>query len=72
MSRFKAGAAILLVCGTVSCASDDSSGRYSMSSRGAGIDIPAGKPVPMDLARKVAEQDCSRPVDFFLGNLRCK
>jgi len=43
-----------------------------MSSRGAGIDIPAGKPAPMDPARKVAEQDCSRPVDFFLGNLRCK
>lgn len=22
--------------------------------------------------RRVAEQDCSRPVDFTLGNLRCK
>ena len=72
MSHFKAGAAILLVCGTVSCASDDSSGRYAMSSRGSGIDIPTGKLEPMDPARKISEQDCSKPFDFFLGNIRCR
>ena len=27
---------------------------------------------PMDPARKVSEQDCTKPVDWTLGNLKCK
>ena len=27
---------------------------------------------PLDPARKIAEQDCSQPVDIALGNLRCR
>lgn len=27
---------------------------------------------PLDPARKIAEQDCSQPVDITLGNLRCR
>ena len=27
---------------------------------------------PMDAARKVTEQDCSKPIDLQGGNLRCK
>lgn len=30
-----------------------------------------GAPPPMDSARKVSEQDCSRPVVPDQGNLRC-
>jgi hypothetical protein len=30
------------------------------------------KPAPMDPERKIAEQDCSKPVDLYVGNLRCK
>ena len=34
----------------------------------------AGRPSPvqMDPARKVSEQDCTKPVDYSLGNIRCK
>lgn len=27
---------------------------------------------PMDPKRKITEQDCTRPVDWTLGNLKCK
>ena len=27
---------------------------------------------PLEEHRKVSEQDCSKPVDFSAGNLRCK
>ncbi len=27
---------------------------------------------PLDPGRKVTEQDCSKPVDLFAGNLKCK
>jgi hypothetical protein len=30
------------------------------------------KAPPLDPSRKVSEQDCSRPVDLFSGNLKCK
>lgn len=29
-------------------------------------------PPPMDPERKVVEQDCTKPVDFTTGNLKCK
>ncbi|HXM80676.1 MAG TPA: hypothetical protein VN929_01995 [Burkholderiales bacterium] len=29
-------------------------------------------PPPLDPGRKVAEQDCSKPIDLEAGNLRCK
>jgi hypothetical protein len=31
------------------------------------------RPVPeLDPDRKISEQDCSKPLDFSLGNIRCK
>jgi len=30
------------------------------------------QPVPMDPSRRVAEQDCSKALDFYRGNLLCK
>ena len=30
------------------------------------------KAPPLDPSRKVSEQDCSKPVDLFSGNLKCK
>ena len=30
------------------------------------------KAPPLDPARKVSEQDCSKPIDLQAGNLRCK
>lgn len=29
-------------------------------------------PAPMDPTRKVSEQDCSQPIDYTLGNIKCK
>jgi hypothetical protein len=29
-------------------------------------------PPPMDPKRAVSEQDCTKPIDFSAGNLRCK
>ena len=26
----------------------------------------------MDPARRVSEQDCTKPIDYSLGNIRCK
>lgn len=49
-------------------------GYYQASS--SGVDFPGGdssQRVP-DMAsdRKVSEQDCSKPLDYSLGNIRCK
>lgn len=30
------------------------------------------EPPELDPQRRVSEQDCSKPIDFTLGNLRCK
>ncbi len=32
---------------------------------------PPGPP-PLDPTRKVSEQDCTKPLDLSLGNIRCK
>ena len=34
--------------------------------------VHAPPPAPMDPSRKVSEQDCSQPVDYTLGNIKCK
>lgn len=31
-----------------------------------------GRDAPLDPTRKVSEQDCTKPIDPTLGNLRCK
>ena len=36
------------------------------------IRAPQSQPQPMDPQRKVVEQDCTKPIDPALGNLRCK
>ena len=33
---------------------------------------PSREPPPLDPQRRVSEQDCSKPVDYTLGNIRCK
>lgn len=34
--------------------------------------IDPRRPPPMDPERKVVEKDCTKPVDFTTGNLKCK
>jgi len=39
--------------------------------RGRTMRDPRGAP-ELDPGRKINEQDCSKPIDFAAGNLRCK
>lgn len=43
---------------------------YEVSRSGLGFSSNAIPEMAPD--RKVSEQDCSKPVDFTLGNIRCK
>lgn len=60
--------AISLLAGAIELARDDSPPAERRSSMTEGF-APAP---PMAPERRVNEQDCSKPVDFFSGNLRCK
>jgi hypothetical protein len=33
---------------------------------------PIASALEMDAGRKVTEQDCTKPIDYSLGNIRCK
>lgn len=39
---------------------------------GAGSENEYEREPPLDPSRKVSEQDCTKPIDPALGNLRCK
>lgn len=46
---------------------------YSHSNPLTAFDPAAGRAVPpMDAARKVHEQDCSKPIEDWSANLRCR
>ena len=46
---------------------------YSHSNPLTAFDRAAGRAVPpMDASRKVHEQDCSRPIEDWSANLRCR
>ena len=73
MAHCTPAAAIVLVICTASCASSNSPGGYGMSGSTAGATTyTTFAAAPMDPNRKVAEQDCSKPVELDRGNLRCK
>ena len=71
MTHFQTAAAIVLIGSTVSCAgpgpSAGSQRHESSMTKAAAI-----RPAPLDPDRKIVEQDCSKPVEFYSGNLRCK
>jgi len=35
-------------------------------------DAQTAPPAEMDPHRKVSEQDCTKPIDYSLGNIRCR
>ena len=72
MVHFKTAAAIVLIGSTVSCASSESAAGYERSRRAATNAELSSRPAPPDPSRKVAEQDCSKPIDLYGGNIRCK
>ncbi|HWI98039.1 MAG TPA: hypothetical protein VNU96_03435 [Burkholderiales bacterium] len=80
---FRVALAVLMMAAAAACSSTSpySSSRmgptdaYRGSSYRGMYDpytAPAAYAPPMDAKRKVAEQDCSKPIDDNDGNLRCK
>jgi hypothetical protein len=59
---------LLLVLAAASCAAERPDSSYGMSVTYSA----AGRPVPLDPARTVAEQDCTKPIALYRGNLRCR
>ena len=45
---------------------------YELSTNGFDYESTTRKPPEMDPSRKVSEQDCTKPLDFTRGNIRCK
>ena len=59
---------LLLVVAAASCATQGRDSSYGM-----GVTYSAaGRSAPLDPARIVAEQDCTRPVVLDRGNLLCR
>ena len=66
------GAASMLFLGTLLAVEDSRSGLASPPSTYL-YDGFWARPVPeLDPNRRVSEQDCTRPLDLSLGNIRCK
>jgi hypothetical protein len=59
---------LLLVLAAASCATERRDSSYGMSVTSSA----AGGPAPLDPARTVAEQDCTKPIALDRGNLRCR
>ena len=59
---------LLLALAAASCATERRDSSYAMSVTSSA----AGGRAPMDPARTVAEQDCSKPIALDRGNLRCR
>ena len=64
----RAAIVLLLVVAAASCTTE-----RQYSSYGMGVTYSAaGRLVPLDPARTVAEQDCTKPIVLDRGNLRCR
>jgi hypothetical protein len=59
---------LLLVLAAASCATERRDSSYGMSVTYSA----AGRRAPLDPARTVAEQDCTKPIVLDRGNLRCR
>jgi len=59
---------LLLVVAAASCATERRDSSYGMSVTYSA----ARQPAPLDPARTVAEQDCTKPIALDRGNLLCR
>jgi hypothetical protein len=59
---------LLLLVAAASCTTERQYSSYGMSARYSA----AATPAPLDPARSVAEQDCTKPIALDRGNLRCR
>jgi len=70
--RYSAAIAIALSFSAISCATSESTPEYRMpSSAASDPSYASSTPPPMDPSRKIAEQDCSQPIELDKGNIRC-
>jgi hypothetical protein len=67
MAYLKVGAAAALLLLVVSCAYDQHADSYALSELAA-----SEATAPMDGSRRIAQQDCTRPVTVDRGNLLCR
>ena len=73
MAHIKAGAAIIFLICTASCANYETTDSYGMPRTSMSSSTYAReKPAPMDASRKIAKQDCTKPVVVDHGNLLCR
>lgn len=71
---YRFAVALLTLALAAACASADSRRKAEAVPENA-MSASAGStasPPKMEAKRPVSEQDCSKPVDVFQGNLRCK
>jgi len=59
---------LLLLVAATSCATERRDSSYGMSVTYSA----ARQPAPLDPARTVAEQDCTKPIALNRGNLLCR
>lgn len=64
--------ALLIVAATASCSSTRGASSDARNKPATTASASGGSTAQMDPKRKIAEQDCSKPVDIYQGNLRCK
>ncbi len=71
-SDSRALAAVIIAAGVLSLAAEDAREERPFPSPAALL--PYRSPPAPELApdRRISEQDCSKPIDWSLGNLRCK
>jgi hypothetical protein len=59
---------LLLLVAAASCATERRDSSYGMSATYSA----ARQPAPLDTARTIAEQDCTKPIVLDRGNLLCR
>jgi hypothetical protein len=70
---YRIALALLVLAAAAACTSTGSrNSAYTRDGYVESASSGASKPPAMERTRKIAAQDCSKPVAFDEGNLRCK
>jgi hypothetical protein len=64
--------ALLILVAAAACTSTSRNSPYMREGHVESASSGASNPPALERTRKVASQDCSKPVAFDEGNLRCK
>ena len=63
---------LFVLCVAAACSTPSRNSPYARDGHVESASSGASKPPAMEAKRKVAAQDCGKPVAFDEGNLRCK